>query len=312
MTTQGQRADIEDIAALLDGSLEGEERARVMEALARDEESYALFEESAVAMAEERVQEEASSAPDNLVPLAGNTPGAESSSKSSTLRRFFPLAAAFVAAAVGLQFWLQSDKPTMVSSAKLLAALNPSPDTEFKMSTDRSGDGKAALFDAGHNSFLTAGWIERKDSERLSEALKQLAYALRSTALQPALVSEIEAAAERLDNGTITSRRLSRDLTRWERQLSQDEAFQLGRWNQAARIAAAEKNAAFFSSSAASVLWSQARGARPEDPEIRELVQDAFETIDSLMKDGPSDEINWTELEESLGRIYNAYHPEQS
>lgn len=326
MTTRRQRAEIEDIAALLDGSLRGEERARVLEALAHDAESYALFEESAMALEEERAGEdcdvEASALEDSteedfaaedespsstpaapsVVPITRPSTKPEVEPGSSDNRRFLLLAATFLVAALGLALWFQLRPPGVVHSAELVAALNIPRDANLRPGTPR-GDESVRIFDTGRSAFIAAAQIQRSDSVALIKELRFLAAGLTSGNSELPMVSRIRGAATKLEEGQLTPEQVAAQLVEWESELSDRADFQLGQWFQAASVAVAQEDTAFFSEPAVKSLWRQARGAMVSRP-------DAVEAIDAVMKADRVSVDQIQQLEGPLKRIYYAYHPD--
>ncbi len=318
MTTRLPKADIEEIAALLDGNLKGEERARLLEILAHDEASFALFEESAVALDEVRPREVPSETAEDL----GQAPQERRAipiERSATARRpsqeqyseewprawiYLPLAAALLAAAIGLFFWFS---PRSGRSAQLVASFEtlPRPD-ELTPYTVR-GEETGGYFQAGRSALNVAILIAHGDSEesrkRLAEELGHFAHELGSGRSVRQQVAEIRGTAKKVHTGQLTPAEVSPLLARWEETLDESDRFRLGRWCHGAWIALNVGDNRYFDRREVHLLWQQVRTSPGFHPEVSENLKD----IDELLAQGSLDAQRRQELREALSSVFGSF-----
>lgn len=277
--------DAEELAAFIDGRLEGERRQRVIERLAEDEEAYELY--SAVIEVREALETEVADSAVPQVPPASEggaaalfRPATPAGPEGGRTRRrgkllgwwrsersrtsWLPAAAAIaagVAVTVLAVWWVL--RPT--GSRQLLAAFDAgtvSPPVA-RAALDRLEpayrgveEERAAQFKLGARAFDLALAVEAGEPESAARWLDEMSRLLEQVPASFGLPEIYQSLAVRLDEGE-PPRSLRRDVAEAEREieaaldLPEQPLFAFGRWLEAVRTAAAHGDRTFLASSAA-------------------------------------------------------------
>lgn len=278
--------DAEELAAFIDGRLEGERRRRVIERLAEDEEAYELYS-AVIEVREELAAEGADSAVPQVPPAPeggaaapfrpATSPGADGGharrrgkllgwwrSERSGIGRL-PAAAAIaagVAVAVLAAWWVL--RP--IGSRQLLAAFDAATVTPAVASEAperlepvfRSGnqEERGAQFKLGARAFDLALAVEAGEPESAAKWLDEMSRLLEQVPASFGLSESYQELARRLGAGE-PLRSLRRDIAEAEQEveaaldLPEQPLFAFGRWLEAVRTAAAHRDRRFLASRAA-------------------------------------------------------------
>lgn len=269
--------DPEEMAALLDGRLSGEARTRMLERLAEDEDAYELFVASAETLDELERQADRDPAEDPL-PNVLTHPGPR-----HDWHTWVALAAALVAVAF-LGLWvLPRLVPAAHSSGQLLAALSPNvePTDLSGYVRDRVGPAFRALdtprvrqapFILGVRALDLAVAAAAGDDAAAAGHSREIAHLLRTSIdlseSWQATYADLAEEAETGGSPEVLASTAAAAEAGLEQLFAADPSeslhFALGRWVEAARLAAAAGDAGFFAEArAAKRPLRRFRGAAP-------------------------------------------------
>lgn len=270
--------DAEELAAFIDGRLEGERRRRVIERLGEDEEAYELY--SAVIAVREALAAEAADGPVSQVPPRRRRRSWKLGWWRSERSGFGWLpttaAVAAVAAVAVLATWWGL-RPT--GSRELLAAFDAGTVNarvardapEILEAIDRGpAEEKAAQFKLGARAFDLALALEAGDREASLTWLAESAGLLKEIPGSFGLPELYLDLAARLEAGK-TPRSLRRDVAATEQEieteldLPEQPLFAFGRWLAAVRTAAAHGDRRFLASPAAQRPLQAFRESSPSE-----------------------------------------------
>jgi len=283
--------DPEELAAFIDGRLEGERRRLMIARLAEDEDAYDLYDEvirvreelavveAAAASAPEGAPVEPRSAADPPAPPAETPLSPEPPRKPAGWRRWtfptvsrprtvgwFPVAAAAAAVVVAFGAWWLIRPLHPLPSTDLLAAFDPSsltpeaareaPESLGTVYRGTDAEERAALFKLGVRAFDLALAIQVRDEAATERRLVEMAGLLEDVPFAIGLPERYERLAARLDSGAAPGE-LFAGIAAAEATLQADlddpaqPLFAFGRWVEAVRVAAARGDRTFLASPAA-------------------------------------------------------------
>ncbi|MEM7351641.1 MAG: hypothetical protein AAF657_12670 [Acidobacteriota bacterium] len=302
-STPGE-VDLEDIAALADGRLEGAERQRVIERLAEDEASYEIFQEVLRFQEDEEQRTEAPEVsaveePDErevVVPI-------DRGRKVSPRRWWMPVvgvaAAAMLALVVGIE-QVPMDARSLIETSIQAGTEVDELDSDWYSvarttyrgvggSEDARLEFQAGLEIAGiHIALIT------KDIDQASTLAGRLAVLLRNEAwFLPPVGAEIQAGdiEARLVAGEISSEgalALTQNLEQTlEENLFESPYFDYGRWVEAGRLAATSGEPEYFSGRVQRRLLRQLEkvGLDEDVKQLRALVPRKDSNLDPIYKE---------------------------
>lgn len=290
--------DLEELAAFIDGKLEGDRRQRMLERLADDEEAYEIYDEAI------RVRQELGTPkPAERLHRAWEAPRAPDRLGSGWL-----VAAALLAFAV-FTGWLVIRQPQVAPSATMVARLGPAvfaPQSTasragaelpaFRSAEPTLFSESAVSFRLGVRSFDLALAAAADDPELGRQWLAEIGHLLAEVPLGSVNEERYRELAARIAEGA-SPIELHREIAAAERALEEElnlpgqpAYFSFGRWTEAIRTAAAAGDRGLLGSSAA---------RRPVDVfselESSPAVREALATIDRELARGDDADLATTE-----------------
>lgn len=294
MDSTDSNVDLELIAALIDGRLADEDRARAMKLLADSDEALEIF---AQAMRERQDAQEP-----NVVPIAA-------SRRWRNWKVLVPVVAA-AGLAIAIVPRVTSRRAQSVFANEYAAELNRDP--RFAQELREGWERHPWSITRGADSFRAAGG-ERRVGSRLESSLSfrlgvqsldlQVALSRGDTARAGLLTDDIVEALKAMKyadavatsytdfRSQLAAKPLAQsiaraaDLERDMRDIVMSTAFAFGEWVGAADLATQTRNASFFASERGTRFIRSARAAGNLAPEDAQTVR----SIDSLLQQGPID-----------------------
>jgi hypothetical protein len=322
--TQRSKISPEDLAALLDGRLEGAEREAVLHAVAQDDDAFELFEESIQALEEERAELRepvqppggpggtdrgsgtmdgpASDAPTRFPQRSGRPPrGKGPQARALVADSRWAWAAMISVVIIGAAVWF----PNRISpSGRLVASFDSAYSVELQEISTYRSPANANYFLAGRSFFNLALALRNSERSRVEDALAEAGTALSG---EEQIAQKIASTREDLASGKAGLRTVRRRARGWELRLGEADAFDLGRWYQGAITALPRDHSpdlAYFSRPAVRAQWQRVYEARDSFT----VAGEAIEQIDGLLLDGvTSDEVE--ALQTALAEIYSEFEP---
>lgn len=316
MTTSTQTCPpLEEIAALLDGRLEAQDRARIIQHLDECPDCYEVFVGAARFLEEDAASEQ---------PLADKT--AEKGKvvplplgSSTAVRRWLPLAAAAVLAlAVGLPVYRAFLAPPRIGSTETLVRPLEGAAGLQDLWVLGASRGEEDLSGYQANSFLVGVYlVDRQVSLDLDAPEKAKEFSQRiANSLQGALRMEKEA-GRFYDEwkgaaSSLMSSAEAENLLKVEGTGVDLDFLAFGKWAEAARLAAATRSSELFEDRDirrfpsyflnADFLGEEEQGSREEEQDLGTAVHQKLRRIDEILDSGDLQEEDFTELANLLGK----------